>query len=536
MRKSMRKDGYAKKNDYPICRTGKPSKQMKVRFTDEEQQIVDPQIACDFLVDAIGPEAKTSPSDGDSPEAARFRRHSHLASPVAVQDDPKPWETVTIAGCAYAVLQLAYLGSLREMPILQGLDFLKEDPQLFDTFRTALSTSSRAGSRYRADSRHASVVPAIRRGSTQTDQDRTHLRLNHEFGLIALVFASFVSCLGTAAPVSYSPSVADQSTSDNRQPLDGADSSSAFIKSEYALRLGLQKLAAMQVCLQGPLAVREAALKRRLVLFAEAQGRRRAANLASAALQLWGQNVASRRLLAAQRDAAFYRERLREQHACARRKVPVAEGDHEGATRRWAFEASSYGWCIGCCLAHRPPEPMLAAALGSGAWAIGLEASLVRVCFHAWHNLKPLLAARERAAAALGRQRVRSCLIHALRSWAQLPRKRRESTLQEASAKARRQAVNILRLWKLEVEIASRSRELRFAERRAMARWGRALAAILSSRGRMLAQLCMMGWRLFHRASHLRREPAPPVKVGLAVRLDVTAETPKRQGMSKAGR
>ena len=31
----------------------KPSKQMKVRFTDEEQQIVDPQIACDFLVDVL---------------------------------------------------------------------------------------------------------------------------------------------------------------------------------------------------------------------------------------------------------------------------------------------------------------------------------------------------------------------------------------------------------------------------------------------------------------------------------------------------
>ncbi|CAE7247219.1 NAP1 [Symbiodinium necroappetens] len=81
----------------------KTQKQMKVRFNDEdEKQIVDPQIASEFLVNA--PEPEPSPGDeSESREAALFRRHSHL-SLHPWSGNPKPSETVTIAGCQYAVL------------------------------------------------------------------------------------------------------------------------------------------------------------------------------------------------------------------------------------------------------------------------------------------------------------------------------------------------------------------------------------------------------------------------------------------------
>eukprot|EP00439_Symbiodinium_sp_Y106_P043980 s1820_g5.t1 len=95
--------------------------------------------------------------------------------------------------------------------------------------------------------------------------------------------------------------------------------------------------------------------------------------------------------------------------------------------------------------------------------------------------------------------------------WPYLPReparlllKQRGSALQEASAKARRQAVAILRFWKLQaqVEIARRSR--RRAAR--LPEPAECRAAILSCRGRILTQLCIMAWRLFHRALQMRSE------------------------------
>ncbi|OLP89750.1 hypothetical protein AK812_SmicGene28752 [Symbiodinium microadriaticum] len=81
-------------------------------------------------------------------------------------------------------------------------------------------------------------------------------------------------------------------------------------------------------------------------------------------------------------------------------------------------------------------------------------------------------------------------------SLARLMRDEGGRALQEASAKARRQAVAILRFWKLQVEIARR-RAAQAAECR---------ATILSCRGRMLAQLCIMAWRLFHHALQMCRE------------------------------
>ncbi|CAE7450794.1 NAP1 [Symbiodinium natans] len=292
---------------------------------------------------------------------------------------------------------------------------------------------------------------------------------------------------------------------------------------------------------QSRLAAREAALKRRLSCFADAQGRRRALNLALATLQLWKQNVASRRLLAAQRDAAFYKERLELQCVSTRQQ--------ETAARRCAFEAGALAatsrislqlHCLHAwrALVQSKSREVTAEEYGSlltahlehnerclrvlEAWAIGLEASLVRVCFHAWYNQKPRRSATARAAAAFGRHHDERCLVRVLQRWAQLPMKQCRSALKEAGAKGRRQVVAVVRIWRLEVDIARRSRVLHAAERRAMARWGHAMAAMLSSRGRMLVQLCLLAWRLSHRISRLHRKaiqlaaPAPlrPVLLG----------------------
>ncbi|OLP89751.1 Nucleosome assembly protein 1,1 [Symbiodinium microadriaticum] len=154
--------------------------------------------------------------------------------------------------------------------------------------------------------------------------------------------------------------------------------------------------------LQGCLASREALLKQRLAFFADAQGRHRALNLASATLQVWKQNVASRRLLAAQSDAAFYKKRLQEKcvGAC-----------QQAAARRLAFEAGALAAasrtalrcrCLQawrslararfCDVSAEEYSSLLTAHLEHNerclrvleAWAVGLEASLVRVCFKAW--------------------------------------------------------------------------------------------------------------------------------------------------------
>jgi len=219
MRKCLRQEQDSLEACKHRCGTRKTQKQMKVRFNDEdEKQIVDPQIASDFLINA--PEPEPSPGDeSESREAGLFRRHSHLSS-LHPSGDPKPSETVTIAGCQYAVLPSTspedetrprLRGTQISIPSgwsllstsVDGFEYIlqqltmhcwgtpliaiqsQKDPQLFDTFRTALSTSSRAGSRYRADSRHAShasVAPSQRRGA----QDRPHLRLNHEFGRLVI--------------------------------------------------------------------------------------------------------------------------------------------------------------------------------------------------------------------------------------------------------------------------------------------------------------------------------------------------------------
>ncbi|CAE7384713.1 NAP1, partial [Symbiodinium sp. CCMP2456] len=265
--------------------------------------------------------------------------------------------------------------------------------------------------------------------------------------------------------------------------------------------------------LPGCLASREALLKQRLAFFADAQGRHRALNLASATLQVWKQNVASRRLLAAQSDAAFYKKRLQEKCASA---------CQQAAARRWAFEAGALAAASRTALQCRCLQAwrslararfrdvsaeeyssLLTAHLEHNerclrvleAWAVGLEASLVRVCFNAWSKQKAHRSAAS-AAFAFERRRKRTCLIGVLRSWARLRRSERGSALQEASAKARRQAVAILRFWKLQVEIARR-RAAQAAECR---------AAILSCRGRMLTKLCIMAWRLFQSARQMRRE------------------------------
>jgi len=137
------------------------------------------------------------------------------------------------------------------------------------------------------------------------------------------------------------------------------------------------------------------------------------------------------------------------------------------------------------------------------AWAVGLEASLVRVCFKAWSKQKRQNSAAS-AAFVFERRQKQTRLVRVLQSWARLLLKQRGSALQEASAKARRQAVAILRFWKLQaqVEIARRSR--RRAAR--LPEPAECRAAILSCRGRILTQLCIMAWRLFHRALQMRSE------------------------------
>mmetsp|Transcript_22063 Transcript_22063/g.51788 ORF Transcript_22063/g.51788 Transcript_22063/m.51788 type:complete len:371 (+) Transcript_22063:44-1156(+) len=273
--------------------------------------------------------------------------------------------------------------------------------------------------------------------------------------------------------------------------------------------------------LQGCLAAREALLKQRLAFFADAQGRHRALNLASATVQVWKQNVASRRLLAAQSDAAFYKKRLQEKRVSA---------CQQAAARRWAFEAGALAAASGtalrcrCLLAWRSLararfrdvtaeeySSLLTAHLEHNerclrvleAWAVGLEASLVRVCFKAWSKQKRQNSAAS-AAFVFERRQKQTRLVRVLQSWARLLLKQRGSALQEASAKARRQAVAILRFWKLQaqVEIARRSR--RRAAR--LPEPAECRAAILSCRGRILTQLCIMAWRLFHRALQMRSE------------------------------
>eukprot|EP00439_Symbiodinium_sp_Y106_P039790 s1820_g4.t2 len=195
--------------------------------------------------------------------------------------------------------------------------------------------------------------------------------------------------------------------------------------------------------LQGCLAAREALLKQRLAFFADAQGlsfchrpcRHRALNLASATVQVWKQNVASRRLLAAQSDAAFYKKRLQEKRVSA---------CQQAAARRWAFEAGALAAASGtalrcrCLLAWRSLararfrdvtaedySSLLTAHLEHNerclrvleAWAVGLEASLVRVCFKAWSKQKRQNSAAS-AAFVFERRQKQTRLVRVLQSWA----------------------------------------------------------------------------------------------------------------------
>lgn len=214
LRKSLKEE--KKRLDSKSCR--KRTSQLQVRFDElDKDQIVSPGLAADFLVNAETDTLEASSSAVSSPTSS-FQRQSIMGS--YCKRAPKPWEIVSIAGHEYATLppkcpeeqerehlKNAVVALPDGWELLstdaRGFSFIIDElsrhswgnpllaaqcqsqPRLFATYRTAMSTRGRAGSRYRSQSRHV-VSPSAKELPIGAAQDSHHLRFCHDFGRLVI--------------------------------------------------------------------------------------------------------------------------------------------------------------------------------------------------------------------------------------------------------------------------------------------------------------------------------------------------------------